>query len=222
MKLIDIYRTINESEVIGEDYPASWNIQEFAKLRTYAERVRYCEQHLTKIKAGSGRIVYKIDDEKVLKLAKNPKGVAQNEKEIEWGADYYHSSVLAQTFEAHEKGLWVEMELARPCTKALFKQINGYSFDDYCTSIRYFYFTTIRPSRYMSPSKVEDESVREMIYEDPFYSTMTELMHNADMPVGDLERLSSYGVVSRDGHDTVVVVDYGLDNEIFSTHYSKR
>lgn len=149
MNLVPIYKKLFESEVLGEEYPSNWNIDEFAKLRTYAERVRYCDQHLIKLKSGSGRVVYKIDDEKVLKLAKNPKGVAQNEYEIEWGDDQYHASVLAQTFEAHPNGLWVEMELARPCTKPLFKKILGYSFDDYCTAMRYYYFTNIKPSRYL-------------------------------------------------------------------------
>lgn len=50
---------------------------------------------------------------------------------------------------------------------------------------------------------------------------MTELMHNADMPVGDLIRINSYGIVTRDGHDTVVVIDYGLSDEIYATHYKR-
>jgi mRNA-degrading endonuclease RelE of RelBE toxin-antitoxin system len=66
-------------ENLLEDYPTSWSIEEFKKLNSFNARIKYCNQHLTRISSGSSRVVYKIDDEKVLKLAKNKKGLAQNE-----------------------------------------------------------------------------------------------------------------------------------------------
>ena len=41
----------------------------FKSLPSFAARVRYCNEKLQRISSGSARIVYKIDDEKVLKLA---------------------------------------------------------------------------------------------------------------------------------------------------------
>ena len=67
-------------------YPVSFNMAEFKMLTTFVERIRYCQTRLQRISSGSARIVYKIDNEKVLKLAKNRKGIAQNEAE---GGDYY-------------------------------------------------------------------------------------------------------------------------------------
>ena len=67
-------------------YPVSFNMAEFKTLTTFAECIRYCQTRLQRISSGSARIVYKIDNEKVLKLAKSRKGIAQNEAE---GGDYY-------------------------------------------------------------------------------------------------------------------------------------
>ena len=67
-------------------YPVSFNMAEFKTLKTFAERIRYCQTRLQRISSGSARIAYKIDNEKVLKLAKSRKGIAQNEAE---GGDYY-------------------------------------------------------------------------------------------------------------------------------------
>ena len=67
-------------------YPVSFNMDEFKMLKTFAARIKYCQARLQRISSGSSRIVYKIDNEKVLKLAKNRKGIAQNEAE---GGDYY-------------------------------------------------------------------------------------------------------------------------------------
>ena len=69
-------------------YPVSFNMAEFKTLTMFAERIRYCQTRLQRISSGSARIVYKIDNEKVLKLAKSRKGIAQNEAE---GGDYYKS-----------------------------------------------------------------------------------------------------------------------------------
>ena len=79
---------------IEEEYPISWNVEEFSKLKSFNQRIQYCEKNLTRISSGSSRIAYKIDDTKVLKLAKNKKGIAQNNVEI----DYSHKMPLDQIY----------------------------------------------------------------------------------------------------------------------------
>ena len=54
--------------LMDEDYPSSFDMEHFKTLTKYAERVRYCDAHLRKISSGSSRIVYIVDDTKVLKL----------------------------------------------------------------------------------------------------------------------------------------------------------
>ena len=60
-------------------------LPEFLKIKSFAGKMKFANQYLTRIGSGSGRIVYDIDGKKVLKLAKNPKGVAQNEMESNIG-----------------------------------------------------------------------------------------------------------------------------------------
>jgi hypothetical protein len=43
---------------------------------------------------------------------------------------------------------------------------------------------------------------------------------NYRVPPGDLTRLSSYGVVERDGIDQIVIIDYGLTHSVYSSYYS--
>jgi hypothetical protein len=50
-------------------------MDEFKGLITFKDRITYCDNNLKKISSGSGRIVYMIDDIKVLKLSKNSKGL---------------------------------------------------------------------------------------------------------------------------------------------------
>ena len=201
---------------MGEDYPSSWNIEEFKKLNSFAKRVEYCNAHLKRISSGSSRIVYMVDNEKVLKLAKNKKGLAQNEVEIEYSGYYDIENIVAKVFESDENNLWVEMELAKKVTPNIFKNVVGVSFEDYAAAMHYHYHTNIKPSRY-SPKKPEN---MDELWENEFIYSMLDFMANYDIPVGDLGRLSTYGLVKRDGHDTIVMIDYGLTNDVYGTYYS--
>ena len=43
---------------------------------------------------------------------------------------------------------------------------------------------------------------------------------NYGVPTGDLERTNSYGLVKREGQDKIVLIDYGLTHEVYSSYYS--
>lgn len=62
------------------------------QLPSFRAKIRYCNQWLGPyMGSGSSRLVYEIDDNVVLKLAKNNKGIAQNEKEYSIKNDNYKS-----------------------------------------------------------------------------------------------------------------------------------
>lgn len=203
---------------LDEVYPLSWNIETFKNIKSFRSRVLYCDQHLQKIASGSGRVVYKIDDEKVLKLAKNPKGIAQNEIEIEYGNYGDLRDIVARTFDFDNKGLWVEMELARKVKPTQFKQIVGYSFDDFCKGIRIAHeIHVVRNERAQKnkPPFYDD------MWEDEFMHDMFNYLIGYDIPYGDLCRLSTYGIVQRNGKNSIVIVDYGLTQDVMDTYYSR-
>ena len=52
------------------------------EIRSFRGRFKYCTEHLwNAIGKGSSRAVFQIDDEKILKLAINNKGIMQNTAE---------------------------------------------------------------------------------------------------------------------------------------------
>lgn len=204
--------------LVDEDYPTSFNMEQFKTLRKFSERVRYCDQHLKKISSGSARIVYIVDDLMVLKLAKNQKGIAQCETEINWGQDRYYSDVLARTIDSHPDGLWVEMELARKVKKSDFNTLLGIDFESY--------------GRYLSNFQEENKGKRalytldpkqlEILKENEFVNSVLSFMNDADSQAGDLGRLNSYGLVKREGTDSIVIIDFGLTGEIYSSYYDTK
>jgi hypothetical protein len=201
---------------LEEEYPTAFDMDHFKTLTKFAERVRYCEENLKRISSGSARIVYMIDDTKVLKLAKNQKGIAQNEVEIQWGQDSYFGPILAHTFMYHPDDLWVEMELARKVSKKDFVRINGCTIDELNAYLRNFK----EINRGKRPIFTMDPEVKARLDENEFIGSIAEFMENIDALAGDFGRLNSYGLVQRNGQDDIVLIDFGLTNDVYQTYYS--
>lgn len=206
---------------LEEDYPSNFNLEEFSKLNSFNKRIEYCQERLKRISSGSSRIVYMVDDTKVLKIAKNKKGINQNEIEATYSKYNDIKDIIAQVFAYDQNDLWVEMELARKVTPKIFENIVGFSFDDYCDGLDK-YFESVNPQRAGKGwyrSNLEQEKYDAM-WENEFVYDMFSFMGNYDTPVGDLKKLNSYGLVKRNGVDTIVLIDYGITWDGIDTYYN--
>jgi len=211
-------RVIKDEEIV-EDYPTSWDINHFKSLTSFNSRIKYCEENLTRISSGSARIVYRIDDEKVLKLARNKKGLAQNEAENSFGGEYLLQDVVADVFESEENGLWVEMELARKVSVGDFKRITGLDFDMFSEGVY-----TYGDGHYGNKKTIyggASKEVMDELWENEFAIEIFSYIGSYDVQYADLAKLNSYGVVKRDGQEIVVIIDFGLSQDVFNTHYSR-
>ena len=209
-------------------YPVSFNMEEFKSIRSFADRVKYCENRLKKLGAGTSRRVYQIDNEKCLKLAKNNKGIAQNIEEINLGNDMYAGSCFAKVYDYDSNGLFVEMELARRAKESDFERLVGIPFDVYCDIIvrtAANYLPSNNQSRNWINKSMDDsyEYVMDNIDNFEFISQVIDYMGNYQVKAyGDLQRLSSYGVVRRNGQEEMVIVDFGLTEDVFNNYYRRK
>lgn len=194
-------------------YPDSFKMNEFKQIKTYAGRVRYCEERLPKIGAGSARIAYRIDNQKVLKIAKNRLGIEQNLVESEPFKQKY--SVCARVFDYMDSGEWLEMELATQSKVNDFKRILGITFDQLK---EYINFSKRGDSKYF---KLLPKEQAEKLHGIDFYSDLFTFIADYDMPVGDFLRKSSWGVVKRNGKDALVVIDFGYSEEVRTMYVGK-
>jgi hypothetical protein len=213
-----------KKEIVTEmAYPANFDLFTLASLPTFKKRKEYCDERLVQLGKGSSRIAYKVDDEKVLKLAFNHKGVAQNRHEANWMRNNYE--VFARIFEADmDNYTWIEMELARPATQADVKRIWGITWTEAQDLIKYCYeqFSKRhnRTQMYYS-TMVEKLYDKFVIHEvsDFFVSFQRYIYDYQPYTVSDWLRLNNWGVVTKNGKDELVIIDDGLDEEIWKTHY---
>lgn len=224
-----IYITEEQLKTIVKEmaYPSNFSMEELVSLPSYAARVKYCQQRLKRIGAGSSRIVFAVDDEKVLKVAKNRKGVAQNlEEGQEWKQDYY---CFANVYDQSDDGIFLEMQAARPAKPSDFKRITGYGFDvmqawvEYTRSLytRNFYLKNTVDPKYKALFDSEEWSEYLNDY-NPFSGIHNYLCDACIEAVGDFQLISSWGVVSENGEENLVIIDFGLSDEVFNDYYRRR
>jgi mRNA-degrading endonuclease RelE of RelBE toxin-antitoxin system len=199
-------------------YPTSFNMETLLSQPSYAKKIKYAEDHLTRLASGSSRVVFKIDDEKVLKVAKNEKGIAQNTVESDWGIQKT-SSIVAKVFESDENNIFVEMEYAKKITPSLFKKIVGVSLEELHQYLVY-YVSQLNRQKWGYAIKVPENVER--FTENDWIKELIDLYHNFDILIpGDFGRISSYGLVLRNEIPTVVITDFGLTDQVYQDYYKK-
>ena len=117
------------------------------------------------------------------------------------------------------------MELARKAKESDFERLAGIPFDCYCdlivrTAINYL--PNNCQSRNWVTSSMEDtyNYVMDNIDNFEFINQVIEYMYNFQVKAyGDLQRISSYGVVKRNGQEELVIVDFGLTEDVFNNYY---
>jgi hypothetical protein len=205
------YMNLNEElqrikEIMQVDemaYPVDFDFAVFKSITSFAGRIKYANQHLIgKIGAGSGRAVFRVDDEKVMKIALNQKGIAQNDAEGEGYKQEY--DVLARVFDVDPEGTWIEMELAKKVTPTRFKQLTGVDVYELATWLGYITGKVQYKSWQTNPPDLG---------ENEFAEDLRNFVGDYDYTVpGDFIKINSYGEVLRDGQPRIVVVDFGFDS----------
>ena len=214
------FRNIIEA-ALKEIAETRFSIEEFSRIPTFKGRIQYCDERLEKLGTGSSRIVYKLDDNKVLKIAKNNRGIAQNTREADFGRNAY--GVTTELYNADtDNYTWVEMERAYPVKKSEVQSIIGVTFLDLCAIICYIHDEYCRPNERIYAKYGHDSSTIKEIMEKEVYteknSFLFKLYHYLSdyqpTTIADYCRINNWGKVIRDGKPTLVIVDDGYDEEV--------
>lgn len=228
MNLIDeLLEIAGCSPLMEMAYPANFSLEEFASISSFKGRIAYCEQRLQRLGSGTSRIAYKVDEEKCLKIAKNQKGIAQNIHEARSILDRY--DIGATVYEYDENGLWVEMQLARKCTKPEFKQIMGVSFGDMSSFAWACYVRRNPHNAVIASSYITNPNIEKWVYDNEGTDARANWLLNLETFVGDFDpsmgvlrdvtSIRNWGIVKENGKEKCVIIDDGLDEAIAKEFY---
>jgi hypothetical protein len=181
----------------------------------FQKKVAYCKQWLGfPIGNGSSRMVFQLDDDTVLKLAKNKKGIAQNEQEYDLGNDWYISHMYPKVMNGSdgENFEWIISEFVLPCKVDDFEKILGVKWDKVFDIIRWM-TQGMNWTKLLTPEERENEKFMEWVY------GLEDLVGNyPDLGHRDMLGLDNWGLTK---DNEIKVLDSGLNEEIWNRFYRR-
>lgn len=224
MKYENIIRTIviteKQHKMLQEAADEHFSLEELSAIQSFRGRFNYCTQHLGKhIGKGSSRATFQIDDEKVLKLAWNNKGMGQNITEMQT----YTASIFPNVYDYDENGKWIISEFVLPAKSQDFKHCFGMTFQQFASFIsasgKYRfggrYWNAMPENEWISYLENNEEL-------SEFDDYIGNYGNHTFTPVGDMTRLCNYGLTHRNGEATIVLLDSGLSEDVWNTYYKRK
>lgn len=210
-----LHELLNETPL-----PDDWDKSVYKSDKSFASRVRYAQERAKKIGTGSSRLAFEIEYQgrpTVLKIAKNKKGIAQNEYEAQMFNDYYLTGMgitipMIDHDEENDPPTWIHVEKAEKMKPNQFKQFfNGLNPDEM------IYLAKTMSGKWGIRVSPEMKEKYEQIYEEnETINSLVELIGNYDIEPGDFSRLANWGIYKGEP----VIIDIGASSQVISAHYS--
>jgi hypothetical protein len=199
-----------------------FNFATFKRFEDQFDAYNYACETLKFLGKGSGRVAYAYSSGKVLKLAMNEKGFAQNEVEISVYAQRETRNIIAKIYEHDTDMMWVLAELVRPIRD------RQEFLEHICSQIVPIRFFPVTGGEYEHMPHMLDvitdilrdrRTTIDTLGIDPaFAQSMRAVVLENNLDSSDIETPRAWGKTS-DGR--LVLLDYGFSHEVRTKHYSE-
>lgn len=184
-----------------------FSFSDLSNQKTISQKLFFCRNHLKELAKGSARVVFDFDSN-VVKVAKNQKGIEQNQVEIQIGLT--KPDCVPNLISFSEDGSWSVFEKVETITKEEFEQLSQTSLPKLHDVLKY------KKDRIRKNIEI-DSKKEQQIQNNKLLNELSELISNFNLSVGDMVRISSWG--RKDGK--VLLIDFGLTSDIYKKYYKK-
>ena len=217
--------------------PPDWDKEQLNLRQTFKNRVKYAVSKAQKLGTGSSRIAFVIPYEgrnTVLKVAKNLKGLAQNEAELQILNDYVigQSDIVIPLIDYdkdNKRPVWLQTELASQISmKPLLQLLRTPTLWFLTDAVKYRLSLPDKPRYLNKPADLKEkyfdpkmwtyggeptEQNFEMFNE--YVDKIAELKDSAQIELGDLQNDKNWGQFM----GRPVVIDLGLSSDVWNKYY---
>ena len=221
------FKEFVDEEMIDEmPLPADWDPNAYGPKSTFASRLRYALERAKRIGTGSSRVAMIIEYQgrpTVLKIAKNRKGLAQNQVEADVLRDGYASQLgilipMIDYDNNNPKPLWLHTELAQRASEkqlcALLKCDNLRQLVKAAASIAGI---THFPYPFRQDLMNTGHSEEDIDIFIDYANNLADLATSFDIKLGDFARRANWGIYQ--GHP--IILDVGFNGEVMNTYYTR-
>ena len=224
---------IQEQDVTEAPLPPDWDPEKLNLRQTYKNRLQYALDRAKRLGGGSSRVALTIEHDgrpTALKVAKNYKGIVQNEAELGILNDGYLGNLdivipLIDYDKENSRPVWIQTELAKrvqaPTLMKLLHTPNMWLLNNRVRNIL----------GRRKPHEIDDKTLKQKYFEthnknwqpteqdweifDEYAHEIANLVGNSTLELGDLNTPSNWGVYN----GKPVIIDLGLSSEVWQKYY---
>ncbi len=180
-------------------------------LKSFASRKRYMDRGFPFLGAGSGRRVYYIGENRVIKIAKNDRGKAQNEVESDSALHDWYGKLLPSIYDTAPDNSWLVCDKLVHVRARDFQSYFGVSMNTL------FYYMEYRLDSHMGIHAMEliDQVDKDSCDTNDKIQALLDAIVNFDLVFRDLTRKNAWGKLG----DRLVLRDYGLTRYVWDEYY---
>lgn len=191
----------------------AFNMEELRKLQDLNSVLEYVNKTLGRalLGEGQGRLVYRVGNGRVLKVAKNDGGVGQNQAEgtvCASSADVV--SLFPKVFEHSQAWFWLVTEEAQPMTEEAFQKLTQIPWKMFWSALKGAF------SGKASNVTPQDQQNYTQASTNQFFARVVKAIRDCKYEPGDIAKLDSWGIVG----GKAVIIDSGFTEAVNKTYYS--
>lgn len=199
-----------------------FKIRDLKKLKSPREVIPYADEHLERLGKGSSRVVYRIGPRKVLKVALNTSGLAQNEAEVDIYTSPRTKRIVSRIYDYDSSGYgWLISEIVREFEVGEFVYEFDVDFDVFCGHFK----SAVKSIKSGELGREDWEEIYGLLDEDAypsesyydFFEAVLTTALNGNLLPGDICYEQHWG---RTADDRVVLYDYGFTESVRDEHYT--
>jgi hypothetical protein len=196
--------------------PDDWDKEIYDPRVPFKKRIAYAKAMASRVGQGSSRIAFKIPyqgRDTILKVAKNRKGVAQNEAESDVLNDYVidQIGIMIPMIDHDENGFtWIHTELATKVTLAQFKAACGGSPDDLVE-----YAARRFPNDYKKRGYTGTSQIKNINPEADLTERFIEYVGNYIPNISDYVSINNWGLYN----GNIVIIDVGFNDDVQQLYF---
>ena len=207
-------------EITEAPLPADW--ENINTLSSFKKRIEFAKEKAKRVGTGSSRVAFSFPYEgrnAVIKIAKNRKGISQNEDEISLFNDWYlrDLDIFVPIIDHDENNTWLLVEHCEKATDADFKRETGVTHMELMNFIIKLWREKERGGRHISPQDCN----LDINTESRLFSGLEEFVINYSSEhvhvLLDARALGNWGKFN----GNLVIIDAGFTRSVQKTHYSR-
>jgi hypothetical protein len=204
----------------AQQQPQQFSMEQLKTIKDLGSVLSYVDATLSsqKIGNGQGRVVYKLGNNQVLKVAMNPGGQGQNQAEATVCSSDGSMDLFPKVAEVGPDNMWLVTQEATPMSQEAFAQLTGMPFNEFTSALAGAFPQKLDQTKTTQLKLQQNKTNFDKFYGNAFFRKIITIIQDCKYEPGDIAKLDSWGVVN----GKPVIIDSGFTEAVNQAYYQGK